>query len=283
MSKNVTFRTQRKSNNKNKNRITAAVAIALIMLVFVSFFAVLKNSDFDFRTALGGDPGVTAGEGDETSSAEKSDRCFLFWCKDSVSGDLQFFWITRIIMPKGKYIIYSPSVDESVEFRGEYRPLGNIFYLFGEEGLEEALEDYCDIDIEHNIGSDTEAFKQMVNNFGSVTVELKESINYKGSFNLILPRGSNVIKGDTLYKYLVYTNYNHVQAEEIRAKALEGVLKNVINEDNADGIEKIYSRIANLLYTDVTIVVFTEMRNYIDDLFKTGVKEVVAASKPNKI
>ncbi|MBR3620488.1 MAG: hypothetical protein IKN56_03200, partial [Clostridia bacterium] len=131
--------------------------------------------------------------------------------------------------------------------------------------------------------SDTEAFKQMVNNFGSVTVELKESINYKGSFNLILPRGSNVIKGDTLYKYLVYTNYNHVQAEEIRAKALEGVLKNVINEDNADGIEKIYSRIANLLYTDVTIVVFTELRNYIDDLFKTGVKEVVAASKPNQI
>lgn len=283
MSKNVTFRTQRKSKNSNKNKITVGVALALILLVFVSFFAVLKNSDFDFRTALGGDPGVTAGSEEESVPSEKSDRCFLFWCKDSTNGDLQFFWITRIIMPKGKYIIYSPSVDESVEFRGEYRPLGNIFYLFGEEGLEEALENYCDIDIEHNIGSDTEAFKQMVNNFGSVTVELKDSINYKGSFNLILPRGSNVIKGDTLYKYLVYTNYNHVQAEEIRAKAFEGVLRNVINENNTDSIEKIYSRIANLLYTDITIVEFTEMRNYIIDLFNTGVKEVVAAVKPNQI
>ncbi len=283
MSKNVTFRTQRKSKNSNKKRITIIVALALILLVFVSFFAVLSNSDFDLRTALGGDPGVTAGAEEETAPAEKSDRCFLFWCKDSVSNDLQFLWVTRIIMPKGKYIIYSPSVDESIEYRGEYKSIGNIFYLYGIEGLEEALEQYCDIDIEHNIGSDTEAFKQMVNNFGSVTVELKESINYKGSFNLILPRGSNVIKGDTLYKYLVYTNFNHVQSEEIRAKAFEEVLKNVINEDNIDNIEKIYSRIANLLYTDITIVVFTEMRSYINDLFITGVKETVAASKPNQI
>ena len=283
MSKNVTFRTQRKSKNSNKKRITIIVALALILLVFVSFFAVLSNSDFDLRTALGGDPGVTAGAEEETAPAEKSDRCFLFWCKDSVSNDLQFLWVTRIIMPKGKYIIYSPSVDESIEYRGEYKTIGNIFYLYGIEGLEEALEQYCDIDIEHNIGSDTEAFKQMVNNFGSVTVELKESINYKGSFNLILPRGSNVIKGDTLYKYLVYTNFNHVQSEEIRAKAFEEVLKNVINEDNIDNIEKIYSRIANLLYTDITIVVFTEMRSYINDLFNTGVKETVAASKPNQI
>ncbi|MBR5112310.1 MAG: LCP family protein [Clostridia bacterium] len=283
MSKNVTFRTQRKSKNSNKKRITIIVALALILLVFVSFFAVLSNSDFDLRTALGGDPGVTAGAEEETAPAEKSDRCFLFWCKDSVSNDLQFLWVTRIIMPKGKYIIYSPSVDESIEYRGEYKSIGNIFYLYGIEGLEEALEQYCDIDIEHNIGSDTEAFKQMVNNFGSVTVELKESINYKGSFNLILPRGSNVIKGDTLYKYLVYTNFNHVQSEEIRAKAFEEVLKNVINEDNIDNIEKIYSRIANLLYTDITIVVFTEMCSYINDLFITGVKETVAASKPNQI
>ena len=283
MSKNVTFKTQRKSKKSNKNKITVIISLALLLLVFVSFFAVLKNSDFDLRTALGGDPGVTAGAEDETKQIEKSDKCFLFWCKDSVSNDLQFLWVTRIIMPRGKYIIYSPSVDESIEYRGEYKTIGNIFYLYGIEGLEDALEQYCDVDIIHHIGSDTEAFKQMVNNFGSVTVDLKESINYKGSFNLILPRGSNVIKGDTLYKYLVYTNFNHVQSEEIRAKAFEQVLRNVINADNADSIEKIYSRIANLLYTDITIVSFSEMRSYITDLFNTGVKEVVAATKFTQI
>ena len=283
MSKNITFKTQRKSKKTNKNRITIVVALALLLLVFVSFFAVLKNSDFDLRTALGGDPGVTADAEDETKQIEKTDKCFLFWCKDSVSNDLQFLWITRIVMPKGKYIIYSPSVDESIEYRGEYKSIGNIFYLYGIEGLEEALEEYCDVDIIHHIGSDTEAFKQMVNNFGSVTVELKDSINYKGSFNLILPRGSNVIKGDTLYKYLVYTNYNHVQSEEIRAKAFEQVLKNVINEENTENIDKIYSRIANILYTDITIVNFSELRGYISDLFNTGVKEVVAATKPTQI
>lgn len=283
MSKNVTFRTQRKSKNSNKNKITIIITLALLLLVFVSFFAVLKNSDFDLRTALGGDPGVTAGEQEETNPVEKSDRCFLFWCKDSVSNDLQFLWITRIVMPKGKYIIYSPSVDESIEYRGEYKSIGNIYYLYGIEGLEEALEQFCNIEIIHHIGSDTEAFKQMVNNFGSVTVELNESINYKGSFNLILPRGSNVIKGDTLYKYLVYTNFNHVQSEKLRADAFEQVLRNVINEENTDSIEKIYSRIANLLYTDITIVGFSEMRSYITDLFNTGVKEVVAATKSTQI
>ncbi len=283
MSKNITFRTEKKSKRRNRNIITAAVAAALLLLVAVSVAAVMGAGDFDLRTVLGGDPAVTADQTETAPDIPRSDNCWLFWCKDSVSGELRFLWVTRIIMPRGKYIIYSPSVDENVEYENEFGSLAYIFRQYGAEGLTQALEEYCGVKISHHIGSDTEAFKQTVNRFGSVTVDLPDSINYRGSFNLILPRGSNVIKGDTLYKYLVYTGFMQGNTVKLRGEALEGVLRNVINPDNAGGIESIYSRIANILYTDMTVVVFSELRDYANDLFNTGVKETVIAEKPNQI
>ena len=128
MSKNVRFRTNSKSKNYGQYRLWALIALVLVFAVIVSSYLILKNNDFDFRAALGGDPEATAQEDEvNTLSAEKSDRYFLFWCNDSVSGDLQFFWITKISQPKGKYTILSPSLDENMDYKGTYMTFGKIF------------------------------------------------------------------------------------------------------------------------------------------------------------
>ncbi len=284
MSKNVRFRTDSKSKNYGQYRLWALIALVLVFAVIVSSYLILKNNDFDFRAALGGDPEATAQEDEvNTLSAEKSDRYFLFWCNDSVSGDLQFFWITKISQPKGKYTILSPSLDENMDYKGTYMTFGKIFSLYGDEGLCEAAEKYCNIKIDHRIGSDTEQFKQTVNYFGSVTVDLSESIEYRGRFNLILMKGSNTLKGDTLYKYLVYTNFIEGNSQKIRCSVLEQILINVINPENAVSLDKIYSRLANTIKTDVTIVGFSAMKGYLTQVFNTGVNETVFAEKPSQL
>ena len=284
MSKNVRFRTSDKAVSRGRYKIWALIALILVSAVVLSCYIILKNNDFDFTAALGGDPDATAEDIDNPpENTEKSDRRFLFWCSDSVSGDLQFFWIARISMPKGKYTVLSPSLDETVYYKDSYLTFGKIFALYGDEGLTKAVEEYYKIRIFHRIGSDTEQFKQTVNYFGSVTVDIPEPIEYRGQFNLILMKGSNTLKGDTLYKYLVYTNYMESRGPEIRCGILEQILDAVINPDNVGRLDKIYSRLANTIKTDVTIVGFSAMREYLTQLFNTGVKETVIASKASQI
>ena len=284
MSKNVRFKTAAKARDYSRFKIWGLVALLLISAVVISSYIIMKNNDFDFRSALGGDPEATAvDEQAVTLSTEKSDRYFLFWCNDSVSGDLQFFWIVKFSLPKGKYTIFSPSLDESVEYKGVYTTFGKVFSEYGDEGLSEAAEKYCNIEISHRIGSDTEEFKQTVNYFGSVTVELTESIEYRGQFNLILMKGSNTLKGDTLYKYLVYTNYTEGNSSRERSDVLAQILSNVINPENTPNLDKIYSRLTNTIKTDITIVGFSAMREYLTHLFDTGVNETVIAEKPSQL
>lgn len=284
MSKNIRFKTAEKTKSNGQYRLWAVVAFLLISAVVISSYLILKNNDFDFRSALGGDPEVTLENEDEVSGvSEKSEKHFLFWCDDSVSGDLQFFWITGISQPKGKYTVLSPSLDETVYYDDSYLTFGKIYSLYGADGLRKAAEKYCNINIDHIVGSNTEEFKQTVNYFGSVTVILKEAVEYRGLFNLILMKGSNTLKGDTLYKYLVYTNFIDADASEIRSEALGQILKNVINSDNAERLDKIYSRLANTISLDVTIVEFSAMKDYLYQIFNNGVNDIVIAKKPSQM
>lgn len=284
MSKNVSFETVKKSQSGKKVKLTVVFVAVILLLVFVSGYAVLRKNDFDIKSALGGDVESTqlstASPRDEASEGEKH---FLFWCKDSQTDALKFLWVVKIKMPKGEYTIYSPSIDDSVEYKGRNCTLSEVFSLDDAAGLVSALNSVCNTEIDSYIGSDTENFKQMMNYLGSVTVDLPQPVEYRGEFNLILMQGENVLKGDTLYKYLVYTNYMQGNSSEMRCNALGGILDNVIEPDNVDRLDTIFSKIANLLITDITIVDFSASRDFIGDLFNTGVKSIVTAQKPTQV
>ena len=124
MSKNVRFKTEVKTRDSGQYKKWALVVVFLVAVIVFSGYIILKNNDFDFRSALGGDPDAVEYEDESmTEKAEKTDKCFLFWCKDSVTKDLQFFWITKISEPKGKYTILSPSLDESIDLTIQQCPI----------------------------------------------------------------------------------------------------------------------------------------------------------------
>ena len=284
MSRNVKFKTQRKSGRNKKLALILSLVIIAAGIIAVSCYSVLSRNDFDLKSALGGDVDATVSDdGAEPEKQEKSVRHYLFWCKNSQTDALEFLWVAKFAMPEGKYTVYSPSIDEQLEYKERYLTLGNIFDLYGETGLVDAINQMCGIKILNYIGSDTEHFKQMINYLGSVTVKLPEAINYRGGFNLILMQGDNVLKGDTLYKYLVYSNFAPTDTSQIRCSIFENILRNTINPDNAPKIEKYFDRIANLLITDLTIVDFSASRKYLDTLFETGVKSFTAADRAGKI
>lgn len=284
MSKNVSFRTERKKKNSSKRWLTALFVTALVGFAVLSVFYILSKNDFDIRSAVGGDvqPGGK-NEEEQVNADEKEERYYLFWCKDAETNELVTIWVTKVRLPQGRYNIYSPSIDDTVEYGDEYLTFGRIFELYGESGIRKAAEDLCGIKIDAYIGSDSANFRQMINYLGSVTVNLDEAINYNQDFNLILGKGENVLKGDSLYKFLVYTNFMQGDTRTIRENILAEILSNTISPGKSDRTDKLFSRIANQLISDITIVDFSADREFTDRMFETGVKDIYLVEKPSQI
>lgn len=283
MSRKVRFKPDRRTKIP-KSVYTIAFVIALLIIVVTSSFVILKNNNFDLMAAIGGESIKKEDEDEDTATCEE-ERCFLLWCKDSKTNQLEFIWVMRVSLPEGKYEVYSPSLDSTVSYEGNYKSLVDIFSTYGSDGLCRSVETLCSISISSYIGSDTENFKQMINKIGSVTVNLTNQIEYRGDYNLILSSGKNTLKGDQLYKYLCYTNYVDFGASTMRVEVLKQVLQNAIGPDEKSGIDTLYSNIANLLYSNMTIVDYSASTDFINQMFDSGVInyiEITEASGFNK-
>jgi anionic cell wall polymer biosynthesis LytR-Cps2A-Psr (LCP) family protein len=283
MSKKVTFRTERKTIRNNRILLIAVIVIALAGIAAFSAYSIFSEGGSDMQSSDAGDAQAVSSPGDGNAVTARGERYYLFWCKDSGSGELKLIWVVGIRLPQGKYTVYSPSIDDTVEYKGEYHSLGEIFSLYDVDGLREAVDSLCGVKTVSYIGSDSANFRQMINHLGAVTVDIDEPINYNKDFNLILGKGENDLKGDTLYKYLVYTNFMQGDTRKIRAEAMTEILRNTVTPKKADKIDTIFARIANLLISDITVVNYSADREFINGMFSTGVKSVNIAEKPAQI
>lgn len=271
MKRKTTFSTERKNKEKKKLIIIIAIISVLAVLIACSVTLIINSRE---ETQNSDD------EGEYLLPVKKNKitHNLLLWCKDS-QGDLQFLWVVQAELPKGKYTIYSPSLDEQILYNEVYAGVAEIYKKNGIEGLQTAIEHHCDITFDSQIGSDGEHFKQMINYFGGVNVEVLDNIEYRGIFTLILLKGKTVLKGDSLYKYLFYSNFMQENASETRVQVIGELLTNVLSEDYLPKLETIYSKIANLLISDITIVDFSASKDIYTQLFECGVKEVKFAKK----
>ncbi len=278
------FSTNKSSLSDEGKKFAVIFTAAVLLIVAVSCLVILAKNDFDIHAALGGDAKVTKkDDGENIIPVEKSDKYYLLWCSDSESGELQFMWIVRAQMPERKITAFAPSVDEIIDYGNSTNTFSHIYYSFGESGLKKAIENAYGIKISKYIGSNTETFKQMINYLGSVNVEVEENIEYKGNFSLILMRGANSLKGDQLYKYLIYLAYEDVPKISKRCDVLYEILNSLFLPNRYSKAETMYSRIANLLVTDISIVDYSSAGKLISYMYENGIGEWVAAHSPEEL
>ena len=259
MSRNVRFKTEKREGSVGNLKFAAAVIAAVAVLFSASLFFVLAKNDFDFRTALGGDPGATTRANEETEeNAPGGERRYLLWGKDTETGTLRFIWLVKFEFPSRKVTVCAPSAGSTVTFNGTEISLSRVFDIFGEKGLKKAFEE-------------TYGFK------------LEEKVEYKGDFNLILMRGANTLKGDQLYKYLVYLEKSGDVAADERCDILLAIFDIVFREGRLSSMDNIYSKITNLLYSDITVVDYSGSSRLFKTLFKNGMDKTVTAEEPEDI
>ena len=272
MKNNTVFNSHKAKFDGGNKKFNIIFAASVILILIISCVAILAKNDFNLKAAVGGDIEVSTEMTEETSTANlaKSDKYYLLWCADQDEKELKFLWIARMITPKVQLKVYAPSTDDMVEYEGQYYTIGNLYSIYGEKIFIDTLEKYYGIDFSAYIGSSPETFKQMINYFGGITVDLEEQIEYKGTFNLILMKGTNTLKGELAYKYLLYAGFGSSTELSDRSEAFIQLIKKVFTQDYSQKADTIFSRIVNNMTTNITVMQYSENSELLNYLFNNG-------------
>lgn len=272
MKNNTVFNSRKIKFDSENKKINIIFAAAVVLILVISCVVILAKNDFNLKAAVGGDIEASSETTEEASTANlsKSDKYYLLWCADQENKELKFLWIARVTTPKVQLKVYAPSTDDMLEYEGQYYTIGNLYSIYGEKIFTETLENYYDINFSAYIGSSPEMFKQMINYFGGITVDLEEQIEYKGNFNLILMKGSNTLKGELAYKYLIYTGFGTNTELSDRSEAFILLIEKVFTQNYSQKADTIFSRIVNNMTTNITVMQYSENFELLNYLFNNG-------------
>ncbi len=272
--KNIMFKTRKQSTDGEFKKFSVIFACGVLAILLISCLAILSKHDFNVRSAMGGDSLTTS----ETVQAETTlpqisgEKTYFFRCKSDDGSDLRFAWLMNVRMPEAAVSVCALKPDMKIAEDG--KTLESALLQLGDIKTVDMLEEFLDITIDGYIGSDDESFKAIINYFGGIDVTVPEQIEYRGSeFTVILVKGRQNLKGDSLFKYLRYLETLGERGRNLQSTVLLDAVDMIFRPENINRSERYFSKLSNVLDTDLSIVDFSTARAGIDSLMQSGIKD----------
>lgn len=271
--KNIMFKTQRQSAKGDTKRFFTIFFSCVLVVLVISCLAILNKYDFNVKSAVSGEAETeTTTAVTETGIPEVyADKTYLFWCADSDRKGIHFAWLVNVKMPERELIVHTVPTEMFVTVNGKSSSLENVYSVSGENALVAAVEELSGKKIDGYIGSTDSSFKTMINYFGGVNITVPEQVEYRsGGMTLILIKGRQNMKGDTLYKYLRYLETLGEKGRSLQASALTEIFKSIFTPAYTNRASGIFSKLSNTLKTDLTIVDFSSAEKAVKILTENG-------------
>lgn len=265
------FKTTRQSKGEETKKFAAILVFCVVAVLAASLFIIIGN---------GRDEGEEVTRVEEQAEIE-AEKTYIFWCADGT--ELRFAWLVNIEMPEKRAVVCA--IDINRKLGGGYDDsIRQVFASEGVKKLVEGMEAEFEIGIDGYIGSEEESFKSMINSLGGIEITVPEQISYRsGDFALILVKGKQNMKGDTLFKYMRYLCTLDDDGRDLLADAMSEMLAYVFKESNLNKCDGIFSRISNTLETDLTIVDYSSAKAGIETLVTEGFASIRTVEKPEKV
>ncbi len=280
--KKVSFKTEKQSANDKTKKFVIILAACVVLVLSVSLILILSKNDFDFRSALGGDmpEETTAAVQEEThKNVSEADDIFLLWCASKDRSHMRFIWLIRAQMPERRISICAVDPLAVVTMNGKGVNFEDIYSKSGEKEFVSAIEAYSGFKTDRYFGATEENFKAFINYLGGVSIDVPEQIEYKSEeFNVILVKGIQNMKGDTLFKYFRYLGASEANGRRAQSDVLGEVLKGIFVPERASKRSNIFSKISNSMKTNATIVDFSGCDGNILNLMENGIAEINTVS-----
>lgn len=245
------FKTSRQDKKSDLLRFFLAFLAFAVVFGSVSAVVILKHNEISLKSIFSKE--ATTAESDETtteeqpvSSAELSGTTnFLVFCSANDYSEMYFLHIIEADMDNCVLKVRPINPDgKDADGKSYVQTLKEG----GAGKLVSAVEKKENVDIDKYVGSDAETFALAINYMDGLEYTIDNRIEYRNNdYTLILTRGSQTIKGETLIKYFRYCKTLGSDGMRTQAKLICAMLDSYITDENVDNGSRIYQKLlANL-------------------------------------
>ena len=266
--KPLRFDTRKNVRSMRVKRFAAAFSCFFVLLGGISFLLLLRYYNFDL-SAIGNPAEETTVE-ETTAKPEpqvSGSYRYLLLCTADASNDVRFAVILNADMEALELSITPLSSAQGLSYGGCTGNLSVQLDFGGEKQLASALEAATGVKIDKFIRSTDSSFKSLINSFGGFETTVEKAIDVRSDrLTAIIGAGRQTMTGDTLLKYLrYYENEPGMQAEIIA-----DILEQEITPANFKKADSHYTRVINLVKSDISVVDFASVKTGIDALLYSG-------------
>lgn len=254
------FKTSKQDKRGDLMRFFLAFLAFALVFGSISAVVILKHNELSLKSIFSKE--TTTEGGNETTADDQpvspvklSGKInFLIYCSSNDFSEMYFIHIVEADMDN------CVIKDRPLNPDGKTTDGKTYVQLLKESGagkLVSAIEEKEGVKISKYVGSNAETFALAINYMDGLEYTVDERIEYRNSaYTLILTKGNQTIKGETLIKYFRYCKTLGVDGMRTQGKLVCAMLDSYINDNNVDKGTRIYQRLLSNLDSNSDISYF---------------------------
>lgn len=254
------FKTSKQDKRGDLMRFFLAFLAFALVFGSISAVVILKHNEltlksiFSKETTTEGSNETTADDQPVSPVKLSGKTNFLIYCSSNDFSEMYFIHIVEADMDN------CVIKDRPLNPDGKTTDGKTYVQLLKESGagkLVSAIEEKEGVKISKYVGSNAETFALAINYMDGLEYTVDERIEYRNSaYTLILTKGNQTIKGETLIKYFRYCKTLGVDGMRTQGKLVCAMLDSYINDNNVDKGTRIYQRLLSNLDSNSDISYF---------------------------
>jgi len=254
------FKTSKQDKRGDLMRFFLAFLAFALVFGSISAVVILKHNELSLKSIFSKE--ITTEGGNETTADDQpvspvklsGKTNFLIYCSSNDFSEMYFIHIVEADMDN------CVIKDRPLNPDGKTTDGKTYVQLLKESGagkLVSAIEEKEGVKISKYVGSNAETFALAINYMDGLEYTVDERIEYRNSaYTLILTKGNQTIKGETLIKYFRYCKTLGVDGMRTQGKLVCAMLDSYINDNNVDKGTRIYQRLLSNLDSNSDISYF---------------------------
>ena len=254
------FKTSKQDKRGDLMRFFLAFLAFALVFGSISAVVILKHNELSLKSIFSKETKTEGGnettaDDQPVSPVKLSGKTnFLIYCSSNDFSEMYFIHIVEADMDN------CVIKDRPLNPDGKTTDGKTYVQLLKESGagkLVSSIEEKEGVKISKYVGSNAETFALAINYMDGLEYTVDERIEYRNSaYTLILTKGNQTIKGETLIKYFRYCKTLGVDGMRTQGKLVCAMLDSYINDNNVDKGTRIYQRLLSNLDSNSDISYF---------------------------
>ena len=253
------FKTSKQDRRSDLARFFLAFLAFALVFGSVSAVVILRHNEISLRSIFSketttADESTTVDEQPISPVQLSGKTNFLIYCSSNDFSEMYFLHIIEADLD-GCVLKDRPLNPDGKSTDG--KSYVQILKDGGAGKLVSAVSEKENVKISKYVGSNAETFALAINYMDGLQYTIDERVEYRtDDYTLILTKGSQTIKGETLIKYFRYCKTLGTDGMRTQGKLICAMLDNYINSNNVSKGAKIYQRLLSNLDSNSDISYF---------------------------